>query len=154
MPDLMRVTSRRLIASLSTLIVTAGLAAAPPDVTAKSLDVTEKVRLRLVKMSGGTLHQRGTARGTLNGAVVARFNVRLTSVTGLVTVLPRGGGSLSLRIDGHARSIAVRARFTGTVRVVGGTGRWAGARGSGRFSGVVNRRTWASTATVRARLIR
>lgn len=141
---------RPAIGSLAALAATAGLAAAPAH--AKTIKVVEHVRLGLVRQSGSTLDLRGTARGTLSGDVLARFDVRLLSVTGLVTIYPKGGGSLSFSVAGHARSTAVRARFSGSVTVTGGSGRWAGAKGRGSFNGVVNRRTWAATATVRARI--
>lgn len=142
--------ARKAIGSLAAVAVAAGLAAAPTH--AKRLDVVEHARLGLVRQHGSTLDLRGTVRGTLSGPVLARFDVRLLSVTGLVTIYPRGGGSLSFSVKGRARSAAVRARFSGTVSVTGGSGRWAGARGRGTFSGVVNRRTWDATATVRARI--
>lgn len=143
---------RPAIGSLAALAVLTVSAVAPAQ--AKPVAVVEDVRLRLVRQSGSTLHLRGSARGTLRGPVVARFDVRLLSVTGVVTVLPRGGGTLSFSVAGHARSAAVRARFGGSVTVVGGTGRWAGATGRGSFDGVVNRQTWDASATVRARIAR
>lgn len=145
-----RARSRQAIGSLVALAAAAGLAA---PVQAKTIDVTERARLHLVRQRGSTIDLRGVVRGTLSGPVMTRFNVRLLSVTGLVTIFPKGGGSLSLSVSGHARSVAVRARFAGSVTVTGGSGRWAGARGRGSFRGIVNRRTWASTATVRARIV-
>lgn len=154
MPDRIqrRTTSRHAIGCLTALVATAGLALAPAGAHAKTIDVTERARLHLVRKSGSTLDLRGTVGGTLSGPVVARFAVRVVSVTGLVTIFPEGGGSLSFAIAGNARSVAVRARFSGSVTVTGGTGRWAGARGRGSFSGIVDRRTWAATATVRSRI--
>jgi hypothetical protein len=143
-------TGRWAIGSLIALATVTGLVTAPAQ--AKTTAVVEHARLSLVRERGSTLDLRGTARGTLRGPVVARFDVRLLSVTGVVTVLPEGGGSLSFSVAGHARSVAVRARFGGSVTVVGGTGRWAGARGRGTFDGVVNRQTWNARATVRARI--
>lgn len=141
---------RPAIGSLVALMVTAAVACAPAQ--AKTVSVTEHAQLHLVRQRDSTVDLRGTARGTLSGPVLARFNVRVLSVTGLVTIFPKGGGSLSFSISGYARSAGVRARFSGSVAVTGGTGRWAGARGRGTFSGVVNRRTWAASATVRARI--
>lgn len=145
-----RGAARRATGVLLALATAAGLAPAPAH--AKTIDVVEHARLSLARQRGSTLDLRGSVRGTLSGPVLARFDVRLLSVTGLVTIYPKGGGSLSFSIAGRARSAAVRARFSGTVTVTGGSGRWAGARGRGTFGGVVNRRTWASTATVRARI--
>ncbi|MBB4660798.1 hypothetical protein BDZ31_000371 [Conexibacter arvalis] len=139
-----------MLSALIAFAAAAAFAAAPAQ--AKTIKVVERARLGLVRQHGSTIDLRGKVRGTLSGPVLARFNVRLLSVTGLVTIFPKGGGSLSFSVAGRARSAAVRARFSGSVTVTGGTGRWAGARGRGSFDGVVNRRTWAATATVRARI--
>lgn len=152
---LSRRTRRHLLAVrplglLLTLVAFAAVAAAPAQ--AKTINVVERATLGLVRQSGSTIDLKGRVSGTLSGPVLARFNVRLLEVTGLVTIYPKGGGSLSFSVRGYARSAAVRARFSGTVKVTGGTGRWARARGKGTFSGVVNRRTWDASATVRARI--
>lgn len=155
MPDRRRrrTTSRQAIGWPAALAATALLAWAPANARAKAINVTERVQLHLVRKRGSTLDLQGTVSGALSGPVVARFNVRVVSVTGLVTIFPKEGGSLSFSIAGNADSIGVRARFSGSVTVTGGTGRWARARGRGTFSGIVNRRTWAATATVRSRIV-
>lgn len=158
------VSGRRLVRSWGTgaavaLLACAGLgagtaSAAEPTAHAarKTINISEKVRLKLVRKSGSVLYERGTARGTLRGRVSARFVVTVTKVTGYVTIYPRGGGSLTINVVGYPRSAGVKARFTGTMAVRRGTGRYARALGSGSFSGTVNRRTWAATVNASARL--
>ena len=72
---------------------------------------------------------------TLTHAVVLKGTVTITTKQ----------GQLRLKIDGRARSLELRTKFNGTAAIAGGTGRYAHASGSGTFSGVVNRNTWATT---------
>jgi hypothetical protein len=58
-------------------------------------------------------------------------------------------GRLRLRIDGRARSLALRTSFDGSASIAGGTGRYAHAQGRGTFKGIVNRSTWAATIDAR-----
>jgi hypothetical protein len=118
---------------------------------ARTLTIDETVDLHLVRKSGSTLYESGTARGTLPGNVSAVFQISVTRVTGTVTIYPRGG-SLTINVTGTPRSTGLRARFGGTMRVVRGSGRYRGASGSGTFSGVVNRRTWDVDVDANARL--
>jgi hypothetical protein len=123
----------------------------PTVAQARTINIREAVRLHLVRKSGNTLYESGTATGTLPGNVSARFEVSLTRVTGTVTIYPRGG-SLTISVSGRPRSSGVNARFGGSMRVVRGTGKYRGASGSGQFEGVVNRRSWAAAVNATARL--
>lgn len=132
-----------------------GTAAASPDPVAqaaRTLNITESASLKLVRKSGTTLYEKGTATGTLPGRVEARFEVTLTKVTGSVTIYPNSGGSLTINIVGRPTSAGTNARFEGTMAVRRGTGRYADAVGSGTFSGTVNRRSWDASVTAKARL--
>lgn len=126
--------------------------AAPRAQAARTLNITETANLRLVRKSGSILYERGTATGTLPGNVTARFDVKVTKVTGSVTIYPRSGGSLTINVVGYPDSAGTNAKFSGTMAVRSGTGRYARAVGSGRFEGTVNRRTWAATVRATARL--
>ncbi|MBB4662793.1 autotransporter [Conexibacter arvalis] len=138
-------------AVVSLLTVAAGSATAAPVAQAsRTINVTERASLHLVKKSGSTIYQAGTATGTLPGTVTTRFKVT-TKVTGSLKIVTRGG-TLTMSVNGRPRSMGTTARFGGTMRVTGGTGRYARARGTARFEGVVNRRTWAATVTARGRL--
>lgn len=126
--------------------------AAPIARAAKTINVNQSASLRLVRKSGSVLHERGTATGTLPGAVTARFVVSSLKVTGEVTFLPRGGGSITFAVEGFPRSTGSTARFSGTMSIVRGSGRYARARGGATFNGVVNRRTWAASVAAVGRM--
>lgn len=144
-----------LLAALAALpLATAATATAsdePIAQAAKTINVSERASLHLVRKSGSTLWQAGTATGTLPGTVSTRFKVTLTSVTGTLKITTRGG-TVTLSASGKPRSGGTNARFGGTMRVTGGTGRYSGASGSANFEGVVNRRTWATSVSASGRL--
>lgn len=138
-------------------VVALPLAAAAPAVAgpqaqaARTINVSERVSLHLVRKSGPTLYEAGTATGTLPGTVTARFNVGITRVTGSVTIRTRGG-TLTMSVDGKPRTTGAISRFGGTMRVTSGTGKFARASGTASFSGTVNRRTWAANVAANGRL--
>ena len=151
-----RPTAAVTAALLLALALTGGRAAAaaperPVAQAARTIAVSEHASLRLIRKSGSTLYEAGTVTGTLAGTVTARLNTSVTRVTGWVRIRARGG-TLTMSLNGRPRSAGVNVRFGGTMRVTGGTGRYARARGSARFSGVVNRRSWAATVDARGRL--
>jgi hypothetical protein len=129
-----------------------GAGAASRAHAARTVNIDETARLHLVSRSGSTLNERGTASGTLPGTVSARFKVTVVVVTGSVTIYPRGGGSLTIKVLGVPQSAGTVAKFSGTLTVTGGSGRYAHARGSGTFTSTVNRRTWAGTVHTNAKL--
>lgn len=118
----------------------------------KSLHLTDDANLHLVRKSGSTLYEKGTATGTLPGSVSARFVTGVTKVTGTVTFHSSGGGSITMTAVGYPQSAGTIARFSGNIAVRSGTGRFKHALGSGTFTGTANRRTWAVTVHARANL--
>ncbi len=136
---------------LAAVLAATAVVAAPSVAHAKTITIREHADLHLVRKSGNTLYQSGRASGTINGNVSTIFNVTLSGVTGQFTIYARGG-SLTLSVNGKPRSTGLRARFSGTMRVVKGTGRYSGASGSSSFSGTVNRRTWAASVDATGRL--
>jgi hypothetical protein len=102
--------------------------------------------LTLVKRTGATkFEHKGNATGTVTGSVRSVITLSHSVVLrGTVTISTRHG-KLRLKVDGRARSLELRTRFDGSATIAGGTGRYAHARGTGRFDGVVNRATWAAT---------
>ncbi len=147
-----RVARAACLLGVATLAVSAPVAAARPQAqAARTVNVSERASLHLVRKSGSTLYEAGTATGTLPGTITARFVVGVTKVTGSVTIRTRGG-SLTLSVHGTPRSTGTVSRFGGTMRVTSGTGRFARARGSASFSGTVNRRTWAASVAASGRL--
>jgi hypothetical protein len=106
----------------------------------------------LVRKSGSTLYERGTATGSLSGTVTGRFTTGVTRVTGTVTFFPNSGGSLTVTAVGYPQSAGTIARFSGNLAVAGGSGRYRRATGSGSLTGTANRRTWAITVHADATL--
>lgn len=113
--------------------------------------MSETISLTLVRKVGLRFRHRGTARGSVPGS--ARSTLKLTSLSIDGTAIIRNSrGTVKLRISGRARSGGTRAKIGGTARVAGGTGAYRRARGSARFSGLVNRRTWAASMSATGRL--
>lgn len=138
-------------AAVSAAAGTAG-ATGPSAHAARSIKVNDVVRLHLVRKSGSTLQEAGTATGSVPGSVRARFKVTVAIVSGTITIYPRSGGSVTMSAVGVPSSTGVRARFSGSLRITGGTGRYAHARGKGSFSGMVNRRSWAATVNAHGQM--
>jgi hypothetical protein len=139
--------SARAAAWAATVVATAALGAAalvPTAAQAKTVPISESVRLTLVKKTGTSFVHRGTAKGTYDGSVSARMKLSSLSISGTVTIRTKGG-SVRLRISGRARSSGLNSKFDGKATIAGGTGKFAKARGTGKYTGVVNRRNWAAT---------
>jgi hypothetical protein len=135
--------SRRLLAlaCAATALLAATNAYASP---AKS--VKEHVDLKLVKKSGGSKFQHsGRATGTFVGTVKSKITIEHSVVLRGTVTISTSGGAVRMKVDGRARSLSLRTKFNGTATITGGTGRYAHAKGTGRFSGVVNRSSWHAT---------
>lgn len=123
-----------------------GAWAAPGGQAAKAMAVDEHVALKLVKRTGATGFQHtGRATGTVAGSVRSRITLAHSVVLRGTVTITTGRGKLRLKVDGRARSIGLRSRFSGSATIAGGSGRYAHAKGTGTFTGVVNRSTWAAT---------
>lgn len=133
-----------LVATCGMLPASAPTVAAALPATAASGRMSERVSLRLVRKSGFDYVHSGTATGSVPGTVRSSMRLDSLSLQGTATVRNRRG-TLKMRIDGRARSVTTRAKFDGRVRVTGGTGAYRGATGGGRFTGVVDRKTWSAT---------
>jgi hypothetical protein len=136
----------------SLLVLSVWSVTVAPIAQARTIDVSQTAQLRLVRKSGSTLYEQGTASGTLPGSVSARFKVTVLKVTGRVTFYPRAGGSITFNVEGFPRSTGVNARFAGTMTISKGTGRYANARGAASFNGIVNRRSWAASVSAVGRM--
>jgi hypothetical protein len=138
-----RCASTAIAAGLA-VVVTYSAPAEPVARTARTVPAIEHVTLTLVKKTGTKFQHKGRATGTVAGSVTSQITLTSLSIAGTVTVRAKGG-TLQLKVRGTARSGGLRSKFDGTATMAGGTGRYAGARGKGTFTGVVNRRTWAAT---------
>ncbi len=138
----LRARGRGLIAASLTLVATSCCAqsdAAPRAAMARSEHLTVVAHLHYVAARGSYLFEEGRASGALAGTVSAR--VRITAdISGSFTFYSRGG---SVRGYGSAKlnESGSYASFGGTLKVLGGTGRYSHAHGSGRLYGVYDRRS-------------
>lgn len=57
----------------------------------RAVYLREYASLRSVKEGGNTLYERGHARGTFDGAIVARLRFSVSSVSATFTLYPKGG---------------------------------------------------------------
>jgi hypothetical protein len=106
----------------------------------------EHLDLVLVKKVNGTkFDHKGRASGALTGSVRSKITLEHSIVLKGTATITTSKGTLKMKIDGRARSTGIRPRFTGKSTITGGTGRYAHAKGSGTFTGVVNRSTWHAT---------
>ncbi len=123
-----------------------GASATTEGHAARSMTVEEHVALKLVKRIGATgFEYTGRASGVVSGTVRSRITLTHSVVLRGTVTIRTSRGKLRLKVDGRARSIGLRSRFSGSATVAGGSGRYAHAKGSGTFTGVVNRSTWAAT---------
>ena len=140
---------RPLLAAIGVVTVAAG---APPLVSGMPRALAEMSRseqlsvtshLHYIDSKGAYLIEEGEASGPLAGRVRARIRVA-AEVSGSFTFYPQGG-SISGRGGGRLHESGIYASFGGTVTILGGTGRYAHARGAGGFYGVYDRKTLGVT---------
>jgi hypothetical protein len=143
--------SRRVVALSSTLCAlglwpAVGAWATTTGHAAGSMAVREHIALKLVKRTGSTRFEHaGRATGTVSGSVRSQITLTHSVVLRGTVTITTSRGKLRLKVDGRARSIGLRSKFSGSAAIAGGSGRYVHAKGTGTFSGVVNRSTWAAT---------
>jgi hypothetical protein len=96
-------------------------------------------RLHYVNARGSYLIEEGRASGRLAGLVKAQIKIT-AGIAGSFTFYPHGG-SITGRGSGQLHESGTYASFGGTVTVLGGSGRYAHARGGGGLYGVYDRKT-------------
>lgn len=119
-------------------------AAGPDAYAAHSLTVKDEAKLHFVKSSGSTLSDEGPATGTIPGKVKLVFTYTGSpSVSSQLTIYG-SSGSIRVRASGKLSSPTnPKPSFKGALTIVGGSGRFSHAHGSGTLYGVFNRRTYA-----------
>lgn len=137
-----RVREQARIVVALTLIAASSCApsnAAPRAAIARSEHLAVVAHLHYVTARGSYLFEEGQASGALAGTVSARLRIT-ADISGSFTFYSRGG---SVRGFGAAKlnESGSYASFAGTLQVLGGTGRYAHAHGSGKLYGVYNRRS-------------
>jgi hypothetical protein len=116
---------------------------APTARTARSLRLTMTAHLHYIASKGSYLLEEGSASGPLAGTVKARLRVT-ADISGTFTFYPRGG-SIAGRGSGTLHESGTYASFGGSLTILGGSGRYARARGAGKVYGVYNRQNLGVT---------
>lgn len=120
--------------------------AAPSAALARTLSLSESAHLHSTGSQGFHLNETGSATGTIRGAIYIHLHIANNhdQVTAEVNIYPNGGsltgtGSASYRIEGAFAS------FSGALKIIRGSGSYAGAHASNlRFSGTIERRNDAA----------
>jgi hypothetical protein len=112
-------------------------------IEARSVHLTITAHLHYVSSRGSYLIEEGSASGQLAGAVKARLRVT-AEISGSFTLYPHGG-SISGQGSGTLHESGTYASFGGSLKILGGTGRYAHSRGGGKLYGVYNRRNLGVT---------
>jgi hypothetical protein len=117
--------------------------AAPPAGAGSGVGVRDEGRLHFIRESGSRILDEGPATGTIPGTVRLRFTYNGSpSVSAQFTIYARSG-TLAGEAKGKLSSpTSPNPSFRGSLRITGGTGRYAHARGSGELFGVYNRRSY------------
>jgi hypothetical protein len=123
--------------------ICSGFSAPTVASAAHTTAATDTAHLHLIASPGSLLLEEGRASGTLPGKVRVRFDVGPT-VTATFVIYTKGG-TINGRGAGKLRSAGLYATFGGWLKITGGTGRYAHARGSGGLYGSINRNTDALT---------
>jgi hypothetical protein len=120
---------------------------------AGTLMLSDSAHLHRTSHHGFALNEEGSASGTISGTIYIHLNiVSVNRVTAEVNIYPSGSS-----ITGHAtadyRPSGAVASFSGTMTIERGTGRYAGAHGSGlSFTGTVQRSNDDVTVHVSGRM--
>jgi hypothetical protein len=136
-------------ASAATLLCAIAVAvlATPGDArAARVVSVHDEGHLRFVSGAGSALIDEGAASGTLPGRVRLQFSYSGGSIVSAQFTV-RGSG-WSIRAAGRvtlSNATSPSPSFRGSLRILGGTGRYAHATGSGELFGVFYRRSYALT---------
>jgi hypothetical protein len=135
------------------LVASLAMAAAPVALPARTISLNETGHLRLTSRHGFTLNERGSASGTIRGAIYIHLNVVATNrVTAEVNIYPSSGSLTASARAGYSVGGAT-ASFSGTMSIVRGTGTYRHAGGSGlRFSGTIRRSDDAVTVSLSGRM--
>lgn len=117
---------------------------APTANAAHVVNVKDEGHLHSVRSSGSELVEEGPMSGTIPGKVKVSFNIGPT-ISAKFTIYANGGGSINGSGGGTLHSTGVYSSFGGSLKVTGGSGRYAHAHGSGNLFGAINRKTYALT---------
>jgi hypothetical protein len=125
----------------------------PRASSARTLNVKDEGRLRLVKSSGSQLIDEGPASGTIPGTVRIVFVYDGNpTVSAQITIYGHSGSIQAHGTADLSSPTSASPSFKGTLAIAGGAGRYAHARGSGQLYGVFYRRSYAITVQTQGTL--
>jgi hypothetical protein len=145
-PRMLRVSS-----SIAAAALAAGMLAAPA--AARTISLADSGHLHVTSKHGFTLNEQGHASGTIAGTIYIHLHiVSVNRVTAEVNIYP-SGGSITGYASASYHPAGSFASFTGTMRILRGTGRYSHASGSGlSFTGTVQRTNDAVSVRVGGRI--
>jgi hypothetical protein len=124
--------------------------ASPRANAARTTAVTDEAHLHLTATEGELLEEEGPVKGTIPGKLHIRLTVGPT-VKASFTIYA-AGGTITGHGSMHLHSATRYSSFSGPMSVNRGTGRYAHARGTGNFYGVIDRKTNALTVQTTGKL--
>lgn len=119
----------------------AAAAAGPSAKAATTINLSDSARLHENNHKGLELKESGTARGNLPGSIFIQLRIAGRSVTASIQLYQGSKDALTASASAvYSVRISSTATFSGNMRITGGRGRYAKAKGSGlSFSGSVHR---------------
>jgi hypothetical protein len=110
---------------------------------ARVLKVHDEGHLRFISSSGSQLIDEGPARGTLPGRVRLRFTYDGSPTVRAQFTVRGANWAIQARAQGRLSNPASpNPSFRGSLTIIGGSGRYAHARGGGELFGVFSRRNY------------
>jgi hypothetical protein len=138
----------RRASAVAVLVILALALTAGPTASMARTSSSEHITLKLTKRTGKkkvVLTHTGRATGSIAGRVRAKSTLLSRVVWRGTLSIATKRGTLRVKIDARAQSLARRSPFTGIATLRGGTGHYANARGVAPFKAILNRSTWAAT---------
>ncbi len=123
--------------SLLALVAAAAVVVPAAPAAAKTVEYDARATVHKRSQSGTTLVYAGKVRSTHLGPGRVKQTIRLAGLnaTGSFVIRYRHGKLRGTTQTTGRPRLDGTAAFSGTVRITGGTGRYAGATGSGRYTG-------------------
>lgn len=124
-------------------------ATGPMAKAAHRLSAKDEAKLHYVRASGSSLIDEGKASGTIPGTVRIDFTYTGSPNVGAQFTIYGSSGSLRVHASGKLSSPTnPKPSFKGNLSIVGGSGRYAHAHGSGTLYGVFYRRSYGLVVQV------